>query len=47
MLLATFSGLLETAFTLSTRHGLGVERASAVITTVFLTGTLSDPSSGR
>jgi AcrR family transcriptional regulator len=44
VLLAMFGGLLETAIDLSTRRGLGVERASAAVATIFLSGVRDRPA---
>jgi TetR/AcrR family transcriptional regulator, mexCD-oprJ operon repressor len=43
MLLGMFTALLESALQMTTQARLGIEAASAAITTAFLTGVLTDP----
>ena len=46
MLLGMFTALLESALQMTAQARLGVEAASAAITTAFLTGVLTDPVRG-
>jgi len=44
MLLGMFSALLESALQMTAQAQLGIEAASAAITSAFLTGVLADPA---
>lgn len=46
MLLGMFTALLESALQMTAQARLGIEAASAAITTAFLTGVLADPVRG-